>query len=132
MPRLKLQVDTDVFELREVIRESGIEERSEIGQIDVHFPEGCFIQTPAIALLTSWLLLKKNEGHTISLEGSQEPSATWPNEFPQVFGIGGAGSFETSRIRKIHPIDVGRGWGKCFQGRELDCRYGPSTIRYCF
>ena len=71
MSRLKLQVDTDVFELREVIRESGIEEGSEIGQIDVHFPEGCFIQTPAIALLTSWLLSKKSEGHTISLEGSQ-------------------------------------------------------------
>ena len=62
MPTINLLKSNGVDEIRQLIKDASLTERRAAAQIIVSFPYDCFLETGAISLLTSWLLLQKLEG----------------------------------------------------------------------
>ena len=69
MSIIQLSKSNNVAKIRELLAGAVPSDANSTEKITLKFPESCFLETSAIALLTSWLLTQKLAGHEIEIEG---------------------------------------------------------------
>lgn len=105
MPTIKLLKSNGIDEIRRLIADIPFADGETGASIIVSFPHDCFLETGAISLLTSWLLLQKVEGHEIEVEG-ESPALSYlaRMNFQRVLGLEEPKHFRRPEAGRFIPI----------------------------